>query len=106
MQLPDKLLSRQPQLIRKTAKDSPYKAAPMFRTYRCLLTFDDGTRLGGVEVSMPNRPYWPEQLEQDIMRQLNDDTMSHAARKVTRVKVFRDTREGGFLIRNGRVVRV
>lgn len=102
MELPQTLLDRY-----HVSKPKPKKAEPrqpMYRTYPVTLTFDDGEKIDA-EVTMPNKPYWAGQLERDIVKSFNESQpfMEH---KVVSVKVYRNSREGGRLIHNHRVIDV
>lgn len=76
---------------------------PHYKTYPVMLTFDDGEKLE-VEVTVENKAYWGGQLERQIMRSFNDK----ATNKVVRVKVFRNSRDGGIMVdsKHGKVVEV
>lgn len=79
------------------------RLAPMYRTYPIMLIFDDGEAIDA-EVTMPNKPYWGGALEKEIRDMWNGDgVLEH---KVVRVKVFRNTREGGKMIHDRRVIDV
>lgn len=67
-------------------------------TYPVMLTLESGTRLDA-EVTMPNKPYWAGQLESDIMRRYNHSlTRLPGAERCVRVKVFRNSHPGGYLV--------
>lgn len=70
MELPQKLLDRY-HVSKPKPKKEGKEREPMFRTFPCMLTFADGTVMDGAELTMPNKPYWAGQLEEDIMREYN-----------------------------------
>ena len=76
---------------------------PHYKTYPVMLTFDDGEKLE-VEVTVKNKAYWGGQLENEIMRSFNNRTTN----KVVRVKVFRNSMDGGIIVdsKHGKVVEV
>ena len=76
---------------------------PHYKTYPVMLTLDDGEKLE-VEVTVENKAYWGGQLERQIMRSFNDKATS----KVVRVKVFRNSMDGGIMVdsKHGKVVEV
>lgn len=96
MEIPDKLLQQYHLSRPKPAKIVKEKPAPLYRTFKVMLFFEDGEIIDDVEVSMPNRPYWGGQLENDIRNTLNKRQQPGC--KIRRVKVFRNSREGGFMV--------
>lgn len=105
MELPKELL-RAYNIAPKPAKAQPKRErVPMYRTFPVMLIFDDGDT-ENMELTAPNKPYWGGQLESEIMREWNRNPLHE--HKVVRVKVFRNTREGGIMIDNehGRVINV
>lgn len=58
MEIPDKLLQQYHLSRPKPAKIVKEKPAPLYRTFKVMLFFEDGEIIDDVEVSMPNRPYW------------------------------------------------
>lgn len=104
MELPQKLLNQYPSvrtLVQKPVQMKPDK--PMFRQYPAMFTFDDGGSMM-VNVTARNKPYWGGQLENEIKREWNKNP-SHI-HKIVRVKIFRNSKEGGFLIKNNKVIKV
>lgn len=103
MELPQTLLDRY-HVSKPKSKKATTPPRALYRTYPVTLTFDDGGKIDA-EVTMPNKPYWAGQLERDIVKSFNESQpfMEH---KVVSVKVFRNSREGGTLIHNHRVIDV
>lgn len=101
MELPQKLLDRY-----HVGKPAPKRAerTPMYRTFPLLATFDTGECLR-MSLSVPNKPYWAGQLEDGFMRKWNADPRN--AHKIVRVRLFRNSAEGGFLVdtKRGRVIK-
>lgn len=100
MELPQKLLDRYPSVVKKQREER----VPMYRTFPVMLTFSDGGT-ESVEITAPNKAYWAGQLESEIMKEYNRTAFPDGS-KVVRVKVFRNTREGGCQIVNNRVIDV
>lgn len=103
MELPQSLLDRC-----RVGKPAPRKRAertPMYRTFPAVATFDTGERLQ-MQVSVRNKPYWAGQLEDGFMRRWNSDPRN--AHKIVKVKIFRNSADGGILVdwRRGRVISV
>lgn len=84
----------------------PDTRSPVFRTFPVILTFDDGSKIKA-EVTVKNKPRWAGQLEQDIIHDYNANAPMDG-RKVVSVKVYRNSRDGGFMADNmlGRVIEV
>lgn len=108
MELPQSLLDRYHVGKPSTRKAERKERTPMYRTFPCMLTFADGTVMDGAEFTMPNKPYWAGQLEEDIMREYNKKVRPDWGQKVVRVKVYRNSRPGGILVdtEHGRVINV
>lgn len=102
MELPQTLLDRyhvsKPKAERK-------ERTPMYRTYPALVTFDTGDSVD-MNISVRNKAYWGGQIERDIMQAWNSNPQHE--HKIVRVKLFRNSTEGGFIVdtEHGRVINV
>lgn len=96
MELPKKLLDQYP-----TVREN--NTVTMYRQYPALLVFDNGGT-ERVSITAKNKSYWTGQLENEIMREWNK-VPSHA-HKIVKVKLYRNTSDGGLLLRGNRVINV
>lgn len=96
MELPEKLMRMATQ--KRAHKEFGYV------TYQVILFFDNGERLGGVNITMERKPFTQRELEREIMDGYNKQpSVGH---KVVKVHVFRNCTDGGILIRQERVIYV
>lgn len=100
MELPRQLLDRY-----HVSKSKPKKVEPMYRTFPAIVTFDIGEKVE-MQISVRNKAYWGGQIEHDFMQAWNSNNQHE--HKIIKVKIFRNSTEGGFVVDNehGRVINV
>lgn len=104
MELPQTLLDRY-HVSKPKPKKVEVKREPMMRTYPALVTFDTGESMD-MQLSVRNKAYWGGQIEHDFMQAWNSNPQHE--HKIVRVKLFRNSTEGGFIVdtEHGRVINV
>lgn len=70
-------------------------------TYPVLLTFADGT-MESVEVTVKKKPHYFSKFEHDLLQELN----KKCRKKIRAVKVFRNARQGGYVVNDGRIMEI